>query len=132
MSPPGPNRRGAADVGAERSPLPLERREVGRQELLGVELLRSGEALARIAPLQRCTQAAGRAHPVEPVERVGVRRDAGDRDDPRHSLGEQRGAGERVRPSARGAHRCEPVDAERVGDRRDIHRRGRDIATGVR
>ena len=77
---------------ARATPTPLERREVGRQELLGVELLGLGESRARLAPLQRRPQSAGRAHAVEPVERVGVRRDAGERHDAGHALGQQRGA----------------------------------------
>lgn len=60
---------------------------------------------------------------MQPGETVRVaRRDAGERCRGERAVSQQRRACQRVRPSARPADRKEPIDAELVGDRRNVCR----------
>ena len=61
------------------------------------------------------------AHPVEPVEALGLVRRDGWRGWPRDEpLVAERGARERMRPAARDAPGREALEPERVGDRVDV------------
>ena len=130
--PVGPGLTGARGVGTQRRPVALERGEVGGDEACGIELVRLRVARPGVPAGDGGSQAARGGHAREPVEPCGERRDAREAHDTGHPIGEQRGAGERVRTAAGRAHRREPGDAERVHHLRDVARGGRHVATGER
>ena len=122
----------APGVGAERLPLARQRRVVGGREAVLVERGRLGVPRACGATGARRPQAAGRDHAGEPVEVLRARREAAEARRGGDPAGQQRRAGEGVRPAARRAHHREARDAGRVGELRHVGRRVGDGPAGPR
>jgi hypothetical protein len=115
-------------VGADRVREPLG---PDRAQLGGVRLAEGDEPLAALGGGAELGMVA-LAHTREEVEvgRVGGA-DAGDRGGGGAAVGEERGAGERVRTAARAAVGREALGAQRVEDRRDVGRAVGDAAAGM-
>src|SRR5215211_4322729 len=105
-----------------------------RGKQLRVELGRRQVVLQRRASLGGGAQLrrAGGGHAREPVEPLGVvGGQAGRTDRGQDPLGQQRGAGQRVRGPAGMAHDREPLNAQRVGDAGHVGGRRRHVPAWV-